>query len=131
LILERDWKQGLLRYQFRAILKETYAKVPFQEFRHSGGMTESSPAIHRRVCQRERMRPGGTLDQSCMNKFQPSLRDFNLLLEHIKEPRRKQRGIGNSLPARFARPDNEVVRATRNCTAAGPAAATFNPFGVT
>jgi hypothetical protein len=57
---------------------ETAAKVPFQEFRHSGGMTESSPAIHRRVCRQERPRPGGTLDRPLANEFHSSLRDGQL-----------------------------------------------------
>src|SRR5476651_71041 len=53
------------------ILSEISAKVSFQEFRHSGGMPESSPAIHRRVCRRENARPGGTLDQPRTNEFHP------------------------------------------------------------
>ena len=41
-------------------------------------MTESSPAIYRRVCRRERARPGGTLDPPRTNEFHPSLRDGQL-----------------------------------------------------
>jgi hypothetical protein len=52
-----------------AILKEISAKISFQEFRHSGGMTESSPAIYRRVCRRKRARPGGTLERIDKMRF--------------------------------------------------------------
>jgi hypothetical protein len=44
--------------------QEIFLKTSFQELRHSGGMTESSPAIYRRVHRRKRARPGGTLEQS-------------------------------------------------------------------
>jgi hypothetical protein len=44
--------------------QESFSKISFQEFRHSRGMTESSPAIYRQVYQRKRARPEGTLEQS-------------------------------------------------------------------
>ena len=44
--------------------QKIFSKFSFQEFRHSGGMTESSPAIFRRVCRRKRAHPGGDLRES-------------------------------------------------------------------
>ncbi len=55
-----------------ALVREISAIVSFQEFRHSVGMTDSSPAIYRRVSGRERERFGGTLDCPCTDEFHPS-----------------------------------------------------------
>ncbi len=63
-----------------AILKEISAKISFQEFRHSVGMTDSSPAIHRRVGWRNGKRPVGTLDWPLTEGFRPSRWDGQISL---------------------------------------------------